>query len=156
MNYSGKTSRAKRVMRRRTFKQYNREGFTLLELMLVMAILVVLASLGTVAYSRMQTGANQNAAKVGIKLLRDTCTMFKLQTGRYPNNLNDLVVLPSGMSQAAWQGPYLDEGVVPKDPWGQEYIYDANNAQDRVTITSIGADGQQGTADDIPNGANVK
>lgn len=152
--FTGKaTSSQKR--RKRRFKQYNREGFTLLELMLVMAILVVLAGLGTMAYSRIQTNQYQNAAQFDIKTLKNTCTGYKMQTGSFPNSLEDLVTLPSGMTQAQWQGPWLDEGRIPKDPWKQDYRYQPNPAQDTVTITSNGADRQQGTADDIPNGANI-
>ena len=144
------TSRRRSLARRR-----HTDGFTLLELMLVMAILVVLASLGTVAYSRIQTSSYERAATFDIKQLRSVCTMYKVNVGSYPNSLNDLVTMPSGFNQATWQGPYLDEGRIPKDPWNRDYIFTANNAQDTVSIISRGADGRQGTPDDIPNGANV-
>ena len=126
-----------------------RSGFTLLELLLVMAILVVLASLSTYAFLNLQQGGYQQAAFTEIQTLEDACTMYKLKTGSFPSELNDLYQLPSGYTQIQWGGPYLKEPVTG-DPWKRPYNYQANDAQNRVTITSNGPDGKQGTEDDVP------
>ncbi len=126
-----------------------RQGFTLLELLLVMAILVVLAGASGFAILQMREGANTKAAYLEIDTLEQMCKAYNLSVGRFPTTLNDLYTLPSGMNQAMWGGPYLDKPV-PKDPWQQEYNYSIDNINSRVTITSAGKDGQMGTNDDIP------
>ncbi|QEG22440.1 type II secretion system protein GspG [Mariniblastus fucicola] len=139
-----------KTMVRQAHRRGNRKGFTLLELLLVMAILVVLAGLGTVAYTRLGTASNIKACKVQIKEIKDLCVAYKLQMQTYPRSLQDLVVLPSGMTQAEWGGPYFRDAKIPKDPWRNEFTYSANEAQDRVFVSSNGPDGAKGTADDIP------
>jgi general secretion pathway protein G len=74
--------------------------------------------------------------------------------GRFPGSLNDLAMPPAGMTQQQWRGPYLDDGKVPVDPWGSEFTYTPDDATDRVLISSRGADGQPGTADDVPGPIN--
>lgn len=135
-------------------KSYNRRSrrsaFTLLELLLVMAILVVLASLSTVAILSMQSSAYQRAAYTDVTTLSNACQMYKLNVGTFPATLNDLFTLPSGLSQAQWQGPYIQKQI-NGDPWNREYVYQPDEVNNRVTITSNGADGQAGTEDDISN-----
>ena len=137
-------------MVRHANKRNANRGFTLLELLLVMAILVVLAGLGTVAYTKLGNSSNISACKVQIKEIKDLCVGYKLQHQAYPQTLKELVVLPSGMTQGEWGGPYFRDGVIPKDPWKQEFTYSANEAQDRVFVSSNGPDKVKGTADDIP------
>jgi len=143
-----------KTMVRRSHNRSARKGFTLLELLLVMAILVVLAGLGTVAYTRIGNSANVRACKVQIKAITDNCVAYKLQMQTYPRSLQDLVVLPSGVTEAEWGGPYYRDGKVPKDPWRNEFTYAPNEAQDKVMISSNGPDGAKGTADDIPGTRN--
>jgi general secretion pathway protein G len=126
-----------------------RAGFTLLELILVMAILVLLSSLAIVGVMQIQGSTQNDAAITQIGTLKQTCKMFKLNIGRYPTSLNELVTIPAGMTQQSWKGPYLDEGKLPADPWGNPFNYSADELADIVTITSNGRDGQMGTADDI-------
>lgn len=140
----------KRMVRRR------RSGFTLLELMLVMAILVIMAGMVGFAVLNMQQNANRDLALTQISTLKQACTQFRLNNGRFPATLDDLVILPAGKSQNQWRGPYLDvsssgQPQVPVDPWGNPYSYTPDDANQRVMITSAGADSQQGTADDIPD-----
>ena len=141
----GKHMRSKRRMKNR-----NRQGFTLLELLLVMAILVILASLSTVAVLSMQSNAQSKAAFTQISTLKTQCINYKLSTLSFPKKLEDLVVLPAGMNQSRWGGPYLQDKNIPKDPWQNPYKYAAKDATDEVFISSAGKDQQHGTADDIP------
>lgn len=127
-----------------------RGGFTLLELLLVMAILVILASLSTVAVLNMQASTQSRAAFAEINTLRTQCINYKLSTLTFPKKLEDLITLPAGMSQGQWGGPYLDKKTIPRDPWQNPYKYSAKDATDEVLISSAGKDGQHGTADDIP------
>ena len=137
------------MRKRRTRKS----GFTLMEVLLVMAILVVMASMVTLAFLTIQRGAQSDAAFTQASMLSSECRRFKMNTGQFPQQLNDLITLPQGMSARKWKGPYLDSDTIPKDPWGNDYEYmppgqqQAN--QERVVIISYGPDGQKGTDDDI-------
>jgi len=124
-------------------------GFTLLELLLVMAILVVLAGLGTVAVVNLQKGALTSTATIEIETMKRACKMFKLNVGSYPATLDDLYTNPTGMSRAQWGGPYLDEPV-GNDPWQNPYSYTKDELNDVVTVRSSGPDKQSGTEDDVP------
>lgn len=128
---------------------HRNSGFTLLELLLVMAILVVLAGLSTVAVINLQRGAYQKTALVEIETMEKACKMYKLNAGSYPATLDDLYTNPTGMSRAQWGGPYLDKPI-SNDPWQSPYSYTKDELNDRVTITSPGPDKQTGTEDDVP------
>ncbi len=128
----------------------HQRGFTLLELLLVMAIIVVLASITTVAVLRFRENSSKDAAFTQISVLSKACTAYNLNVGFFPNSLNDLVTLPTGMNQNQWRGPYLETRSVPLDPWGQPYVLGASTGE-RIIISSNGPDRQAGTADDINN-----
>lgn len=132
----------------RRFRRRN-TGFTLLELMLVVAILVVLAGLATFAIGTMQRSAYSRLAAAEISKLKEACMLFKLDVGRFPSTLDELFSPPAGLPPGRWSGPYLQNPIVG-DPWGRPYTYSADEATDRVFISSNGPDGMQGTADDIP------
>lgn len=120
-------------------------GFTLVELLVVMAILVLLASvvaprvIGYLGSSRTKT------AKVQIESLSTSVELFKLDTGTYPSardGLSALVAQPSGVR--GWNGPYLKGGRLPLDPWGQPYLYRQPGAGVEFEIFSFGADHKEG------------
>lgn len=140
-----KNLRTPASMRRR-----RQSGFTLLELLLVMAILVILASLATVAVLNIQSSSQDKAAFTQIKILKQACTMYKLNVSSYPKKLENLIVQPPGMSSAVWGGPWLDVKTIPLDPWQNAYKFSANEATNQISISSAGKDGQHGTSDDIP------
>ncbi|MGB1929883.1 MAG: type II secretion system protein, partial [Mariniblastus sp.] len=110
---------------------HRNSGFTLLELLLVMAILVVLAGLSTVAVINLQKGAYQKTALVEIETMEKACKMYKLNAGSYPATLDDLYTNPTGMSRAQWGGPYLDKPI-SNDPWQSPYSYTKDELNDRV------------------------
>ncbi len=143
-NQTEQISEPQAVVRRR-----RRKGFTLLELLLVMAILVVLASMSTYAILQMRSNSLSRTAFLQIELLENACTAYKLNVGFFPSTMDDLYTMPSGMTQVQWGGPYVKDPI-PLDPWGRPYNYAADEAQNRVTIISNGQDGQQGTPDDVP------
>ncbi len=140
-----KTSRKRSI-----YRSQRQSGFTLLELLLVMAILVILASLSTVAVLNLQSSSQSKAAYAQIKILKNACTMYKLNGNPYPKSLDNLIAIPPGMNSATWGGPYLEGSSIPVDPWQNPYKYSANDSTDQVTISSAGKDGQHGTSDDIP------
>src|SRR5262245_38284474 len=128
-----------------------RRGFTLMEILLVLAILVVLGSMVGVGYFKVQQNAMKNIATGQISTLKSAVNMFTLHIGTPPNSLEDLIILPADLaSPQKWAGPYLEEERVPDDPRNQPYQYEViDHANGTSRIWSNGPDLQPGTEDDI-------
>lgn len=127
-------------------------GFTLMEVLLVLVILVVLASMAVTIFSGTQDQAMKDAAKGQVGIIKSAADMYHLRILSYPKSIEDLVNRPADAKIAEkWAGPYLDR--VPVDPWGNPYQIAApgkHNPQS-VDIWSNGPDGNNGTDDDIGN-----
>ncbi|MBW1828154.1 MAG: type II secretion system major pseudopilin GspG [Deltaproteobacteria bacterium] len=132
-------------------KKLKSQGFTLIEIMVVVVILSILALyVGPKIMGRPQE-ARINAAMMQIKSMETALKMYKLDTGVYPSTEQGLeaLVQPPEVGQLTnnWKkGGYLEKGKVPKDPWGNEYIYLSPGAQniDDFDLMSYGPDGQPG------------
>jgi general secretion pathway protein G len=136
-------------MSKRRSSRRQRAGFTLMELLLVLAILVVLGSMVVVAYTNIMADTDRQAAKVQIEMLEEAVKVYQIQLKRLPPSLDALRTPPSDLpNPARWKGPYLDEEI-PLDPWGQPYNYAVDGREFR--IWSVGADGAEGTEDDVDN-----
>lgn len=123
-------------------------GFTLLEMLVVLVIIGLIASLvGPRLFSRVDSSKVQ-VAETQARLLRGAIETFRLEVGRLPTTEEGLSVLYAApadeRSRARWRGPYLDEKV-PADPWGNPYQY-AIPGRDGLpfAIYSHGADGKAG------------
>lgn len=128
-----------------------RAGFTLIEVLLVLAILVILGGMVGIYFSRIQGNAYSDAAKTQMGMFSQNLKIYRLDTGGYPTTeqgLNALVEQPSGLTK--WRGPYL-EGAIPVDPWGQPYQYKLEGG-DQYLIWSFGPDRADGTEDDVKTG----
>lgn len=124
-------------------RQQAAHGFTLLELMVVLAILALLGGLVGPKVLDYLGKAKSRTAIVQIAELEKTLDNFKLDVGRYPTTeegLDALVKRPA--SANLWSGPYIKE--VPKDPWNNPYKYANPGAGGGVEILSLGADGSAG------------
>jgi len=125
-----------------------KRGFTLLEMLVVLVIIGLVASLvGPRLFSKVDSSKVQTAG-VQIKLLRGAIETMRLDTGEYPTpdvGLSLLITPPAdAVSLGRWKGPYLDEAV-PQDPWGHPYQYVVPGAGGRpFGIFSLGADGRPG------------
>lgn len=126
----------------------NRKGFTLTEVLLVMAILVMIGGMAVVGILQAQKRATRDAALTEIAAMETACTQFRLAMNRFPGKLDDLFSPPQGTSPSQWGGPYLTNGD-KIDPWGSDYTYKANEETMEVMITSPGPDRQAGTDDDV-------
>jgi general secretion pathway protein G len=127
-------------------------GFTLMEVLLVLAILVVLGSLVSAGYVQIQRNASKDSARAQIGLLEDACDFYTLNVGSPPTSLQALIERPSDIAvPEKWAGPYLDKTTLPVDPWNHEYIYETYESPDGVKfrISSSGPNGQPGDDDDI-------
>src|SRR5262245_4817912 len=126
-------------------------GFTLMEILLVLAILVVLGSMVGVGYVKIQQNAMKNAAKTQITLLEDAVKHYTLDVGSPPSALEYLINPPPDIARPEkWQGPYLEKTTLPQDPWNQDFLYEiVDQATAKFKISSMGPDQQPGSADDI-------
>lgn len=119
------------------------EGFSLIELLIVMVILGLLASLvGPKMFGKLGM-AKQKTAKTQIEMLMAGLDAYRLDTGKYPSSQEGLESLVNNTGSDKWEGPYLAKGV-PNDPWDNPYNYRNPGEHGEVDISSYGADGQPG------------
>ena len=131
-----------------------RQAFTLIELMLVLVILAVLAAVVVPKFSGKSEAARMSACKAEISIIDGALDQYEQAVGKYPSSeegLRALVEAPS--NTRGWAGPYLKRNDVPQDPWKRDYIYrfPATHNKGGPDLFSVGADGQEGTPDDIDN-----
>ena len=132
-------------------KHQTEKGFTLIEILLVVIIIGILVSLVAPKLARRSEEARVQAAKAdidgGVSLALD---LFEVDNGRFPEKLQDLVAKAPDAEN--WRGPYMKKGL-PKDPWGNEYIYHypGTHNPSGYDLFSKGPDKQEGNEDDITN-----
>jgi general secretion pathway protein G len=123
-------------------------GFTLLELLVVIVIIGLLASLVAPRYFEQVGKSNTKVAKAQIDALEKALDQYRLDIGTYPNTEQGLAALnvkPQGVEK--WAGPYLKKDL-PNDPWGHPYLYKAPGEHGDYDIVSLGSDGQPGGTGD--------
>jgi len=124
-------------------KGLDQRGFSLIELLIVMIILGLLASLvGPKLFGKLGM-AKQKTAKTQIEMLMTTLDAYRLDVGRYPSQSEGLDALTRNPGLDRWSGPYLAKEV-PKDPWNNEYHYQNPGEHGEVDIFSYGADDRPG------------
>ncbi|MFO1267006.1 MAG: type II secretion system major pseudopilin GspG [Rubrivivax sp.] len=119
-------------------------GFTLLELLVVIVIIGLLATLIAPRYFDQVGKSNVKVAKAQIVALEKALDQYRLDVGQYPSTEQGLAALltrPAGVDK--WAGPYLKKAV-PPDPWGRAYLYKSPGEHGDVDLASYGADGQPG------------
>ena len=134
----------------RPSRRHRRSAFTLMEILLVLAILVVLGSMVGVGYVQIQKNAMKNSARAQVTQLESAVKLYLLDVGTPPTDLTALLQLPPDVSETKWGGPYLEKQELPLDPWNQEYQYEIVDPQaGTFRIWSNGPDQQPGSTDDI-------
>lgn len=119
-------------------------GFTLLELLVVMVIIGLLASIVAPQYFSQVGKSNGKVAQAQLEALGQALDQYRLDVGRYPTTEQGLAALqaaPAGATQ--WRGPYLKRAV-PADPWGNGYVYKQPGSHGEYDLSSLGSDGQPG------------
>lgn len=115
------------------------DGYTLLELLVVLAILGLLTGIATPMVMGHLQQARIDTAKVNITRLTSELELFKLNMGRYPTSeegLGALVERPRGSER--WNGPYVKSSTALTDPWGHPYVYRSRDDRDDFELYSAG------------------
>ncbi len=136
----------------------DRKGFTLVELLVVLVILVLLFSLVGPRILGAQQKADIKKTQIDIGNLESAIELFAVDNRNFPTTeegLQSLLEPPADENRSRnWDGPYVDAEDLPLDPWGNAYRYTyppANGKRDFPNIWSPGKDGQDSTDDDIVN-----
>ena len=119
------------------------DGFTLIEILVVMAIIAMLAVMVAPNLFNQQAGAMRDVARTEISTLEAALDIYRLDVGGYPDSLDGL--MEDDTDRASWNGPYLRRAV-PTDPWDNKYVYEGNGRE--FTLLSYGADGMSGGEED--------
>lgn len=133
-------------------RKRRRRGFTLMEVLLVLVILVILGSMVGVFIQGARKRAFEDAARTQMGLLKGALQQYNMDVGTFPTTEQGLMALisPPGdlRNPAKWRGPYL-ENEIPLDPWGADYMYESSGTQ--FTIMSGGGNGmlENGGGDDV-------
>ena len=126
----------------RTAREALRQGFTLIEILVVVAIIGMLGAVAVPAYMSYLADARITTTRSLIKNIEDACQMYNMKHGgKYPSQLSEL---QEGDDD---NPPLIDGGI--EDPWGNEIKYERKGK--RIYLTSFGPDGEEGTEDDITN-----
>lgn len=129
---------------------YKSQGFTLIEMLVVLVIIGMLAGLvGPKLFGRVDS-SKVKTAEVQIKMFKGSLETFRLDVGRFPTQAEGLLVLSQAPTEerarAHWRGPYLDQEV-PLDPWSNPYLYSLPGANGQpFALYSLGGDGKRGGA----------
>ena len=130
----------------RRFRQSHEDGFTLVELMVVIVIIGLLAAIVAFNVIPMGDKARVEKAKSDISTIEQALEMYKLQNLRYPTTaegLQALVKAPSSADASQYQaGGYIKK--LPDDPWGRPYLYASPGQHGEADVWSDGADGKEG------------
>jgi general secretion pathway protein G len=130
-------------------------GFTLLEMLVVLAIMGLLAAIVAPQVLKYLGSSRTQTAKVQIQNITAALELYRLDVGRYPTSeegLSGLVAAPS--SASGWNGPYLQKPSALKDPWDQPYLYRVPGQHGEVDVYTLGSDkaeGGTGEAKDVGN-----
>lgn len=155
------------------------KGFSLIELMVVIAIIGVLTSIGIISFSQARNKANIAKAKGDLSALRTAVSNLELDTGLLPGgllptpcvqnqetylNAANAGIMSNNGTFTNWSGPYMS--TLPKDPWGREYYFDPDytcystvegckNVANGATVRAVVSLGKVGSETDYNDGDNV-
>ena len=134
-----------------------RSAFTLLEILVVVAIIALLAAFVVPNFIGTHRGAEIKLAQTTVSQNGPVATplkLYRMDIGTYPKELKELVEKPEGDDADKWKGPYIEDAGQLKDPWGEELQYrfpGEFKGEDNYDLWSKGPDKQDGTDDDITN-----
>jgi len=130
------------------------QGFTLLEVMVVIVILGILASMVVPNLMGSQERANMQKAVSDVTALETSLSLYKMDNYDYPTTEQGLEALVDQTDIEPEPRRFPEDGYIkrlPKDPWGNEYVLLNPGEQGKMDVFSVGPDGEAGTEDDIGN-----
>jgi general secretion pathway protein G len=137
------------IMYRNPDERRSEKGFTLIELIVVVVILALLAAVVGPKIAGKLSQSKDKVTKIQITQLEGALQYYSFEVGRYPATAEGLEALVRNPGNSeAWKGPYLEKDL-PKDPWGKPYVYRCPGTHGDFDLFSLGADGAEGTEDDI-------
>lgn len=135
-------------------KNNKQNGFTLLEIMVVIVILGVLASMVVPNLMGNKDKADRQKVISDVIALENSLDMYKLDNGVYPSTEQGLEALVDEPSGSPEPRNYREDGYIkrlPQDPWHNDYILNSPGEHGKIDVLSVGPDGEEGTDDDIGN-----
>ncbi len=132
-----------------------KSGFSLIEILIVLAIIALLAGIVVANFTGIFSGAQEDTARTFVRNSLETPLLkYRMDIGRYPTTQEGLEALikPPAASAQRWKGPYLKDSTIPLDPWGTpyQYRYPGTKKSDSYDLYSFGPDGSE-SGDDIGN-----
>lgn len=121
------------------------QGFTLLELLVVLVIMGLLTAVVTPQVMNMFSGAKSDTAALQVETITTALNYYRIDTGSYPDMEHGLRALweaPPGVNR--WRGPYVRKQQHLVDPWGRSYRYRLPGKHGPVDVYSLGADDKEG------------
>jgi general secretion pathway protein G len=124
-------------------------GYTLVELLVVLAILGLLVALAAPRVIKYLGAAKSDTARIQIDKLGGVLDLYRLEIGRYPSEQEGLRALVEKPAQVdAWNGPYLKNRESLTDPWGNPYVYRMPGEHGDYDLYALGADSKEGGDDE--------
>ena len=121
------------------------EGYTLTEMLVVIAIIALIAAVLTPQLLGQLSRARAKTAQLQLDTVASAVELFRTDVGRYPSQSEGLNALLQDPGAAeGWTGPYLKDGKIVRDPWNRLITYKLESDGDRFTVSSLGSDGKQG------------
>ena len=117
-------------------------GFTLIEVIVVIALLALLMAYVAPEMFGRADEAKRKAAGIQLEKISAAVELYKLEVGKFPETLEDLVTQPAGVNN--WKGPYLKKKSLLRDPWDNPLVYTQPGEHGRFDLASMGGDGESG------------
>jgi general secretion pathway protein G len=133
---------------RKWIRRGREEGYTLVELLVVLAIMGLLATIVTTQVLRYYSSAKVSTAHAQVESFSSALDLYKLDVGSYPTSQEGLAALKTKPPGAdTWNGPYVKNTISLNDPWGHPYVYVSPGRHGEFDLSSGGPDGAANGAD---------
>lgn len=129
-------------------RRFAEAGFTLVEMIVVLAIIGLIAAVAVPQVMQMLAGSKTKAAKVQLETVLNGLNYFNIDVGVYPTQEQGLDSLWSAENIEGWSGPYIRREQQLIDPWGRKLIYKVPGEGGAFDLGTLGADGKEGGSGD--------